>query len=126
MAPEEIAPDEAFCTSCGEAIKAEAEVCPECGVRQTEDEADGESENSLPEHRVYELQKIARKSPAVAVALGILVTPGAYIYTGKWGLAAVNFFSLNYFLLGFFIVPFHTYKIIHNAREELERNGEQW
>lgn len=26
-------PDEIFCRSCGEAIKKEAEICPECGVR---------------------------------------------------------------------------------------------
>jgi hypothetical protein len=25
--------DEVFCTSCGAAIKKEAEICPECGVR---------------------------------------------------------------------------------------------
>lgn len=27
--------DEQFCSSCGEIIKEEAEVCPECGVRQS-------------------------------------------------------------------------------------------
>jgi|APHM01.1.fsa_nt_gi Predicted membrane protein len=26
--------DEKYCSSCGEVIKEEAEVCPECGVRQ--------------------------------------------------------------------------------------------
>lgn len=26
-------PDEQYCTSCGEIIKANAEICPECGVR---------------------------------------------------------------------------------------------
>lgn len=26
-------PDEVFCRSCGEPIKKEAEICPECGVR---------------------------------------------------------------------------------------------
>jgi len=29
----EKAPDEIFCQSCGEPIKEEAEICPECGVR---------------------------------------------------------------------------------------------
>lgn len=29
------APDEIFCRSCGEPIKEEAEICPECGVRNT-------------------------------------------------------------------------------------------
>lgn len=27
-------PDEKFCSSCGVAIKKEAEICPKCGVRQ--------------------------------------------------------------------------------------------
>lgn len=27
-------PDEKYCSSCGEIIKEEAEICPECGVRQ--------------------------------------------------------------------------------------------
>jgi predicted RNA-binding Zn-ribbon protein involved in translation (DUF1610 family) len=26
-------PDERYCSSCGEIIKQEAEICPECGVR---------------------------------------------------------------------------------------------
>lgn len=26
--------DEAYCSSCGEVIKKEAEICPKCGVRQ--------------------------------------------------------------------------------------------
>ena len=26
--------DEKFCSSCGEVIKKEAEICPKCGVRQ--------------------------------------------------------------------------------------------
>lgn len=28
-------PDEQYCSSCGEIIKKEAEICPECGVRQS-------------------------------------------------------------------------------------------
>lgn len=28
------APDEKFCSECGEIIKAKAEICPKCGVRQ--------------------------------------------------------------------------------------------
>ena len=30
----EKAADEMFCSSCGEIIKKEAEICPKCGVRQ--------------------------------------------------------------------------------------------
>jgi TM2 domain-containing membrane protein YozV len=32
--PREKAPDEVFCSSCGAIIKKEAEICPNCGVRQ--------------------------------------------------------------------------------------------
>lgn len=31
---EQPGPDEQFCTSCGEIIKKEAEICTDCGVRQ--------------------------------------------------------------------------------------------
>lgn len=31
--PRSKAPDEVFCTSCGEPIKQQAEICPHCGVR---------------------------------------------------------------------------------------------
>lgn len=34
MAEEEAGPDEQYCSSCGEVIKQEAEICPHCGVRQ--------------------------------------------------------------------------------------------
>jgi len=29
------APDEKYCSECGAIIKAKAEICPRCGVRQT-------------------------------------------------------------------------------------------
>ena len=35
MAQREKKPDEKYCSSCGEIIKKEAEICPKCGVRQT-------------------------------------------------------------------------------------------
>lgn len=33
MSSRQKGPDEIFCRSCGERIKEEAEICPECGVR---------------------------------------------------------------------------------------------
>jgi len=119
-----LAPDEVFCTSCGETIKEDAEVCPECGVRQKEEKSTPETQ--IPDGRVFELQKVARKSPGVAVALGILLTPASYWYVGRTGLALVNFLTLNYLLLGFIIVPIHSYKIINDAQDELKRHGEGW
>jgi predicted RNA-binding Zn-ribbon protein involved in translation (DUF1610 family) len=116
----ELEPDEAFCTSCGEIIKEEAEVCPECGVRQKTSDSD------LPQSRLYELQKIARKDISTVMIVSFLFTPVGYLMVGKLGLALINFFTLNYFLLGFIIVPFHTRKIIREARNELEQKGETW
>ncbi|QLD89210.1 TM2 domain-containing protein [Natronomonas salina] len=37
-------PDEKFCHSCGAIIKKEAEICPECGVRQKPATADYEKD----------------------------------------------------------------------------------
>ena len=122
----ELGADEVYCTSCGAVIKEEAEVCPECGVRQTEPDTNHGGGVDLPDGRIYELQKIAQKSPATAVALGLLLTPASYWYVGRTGLALVNFLTLNYLLLGFIVVPIHTYKIIQNARDELNRAGEGW
>jgi hypothetical protein len=125
----ELGVDEVYCTSWGEIIKENAEVCPECGVRQldaekTEDTPD--TGTSIPDGRIYELQKVARKSPGVAIALALLLTPASYWYVGRTGLAVVNFLTFNYLLLGFIIVPIHSYKIINNARDELKRHGEGW
>lgn len=121
----ELGADEVYCTSCGEAIKKEAEICPHCGVRQIDEELEGSS-RSIPDGRVYELQKVARKSPVTAVILALLLTPTSYWYVGRTGLALVNLLTFNYLLLGFIIVPIHSYMIIQNAREELEQNGEGW
>jgi len=115
----EPASDEMYCSSCGEVIKQEAELCPECGTRQKKES----DESGIPEHKQYELQKVADKSTGVAIALGIFVTPFAYVYVGKNMLALLNFLTLNYFLLGFVIVPIHTWKIINDAQQELEREG---
>lgn len=118
----ELAPDEVFCTSCGETIKEEAEVCPECGVAQNS----GSDSEGLPESRKYELQKLARKDKTTTAIVGFLISPVGYIMVGKTGLAVINFFTLNYFLLGVIAVPIHVSKIIENARQELERHGETW
>jgi TM2 domain-containing membrane protein YozV len=38
-------PNEQFCSSCGEVIKKDAEICPECGVRQSSGTGSGGSSN---------------------------------------------------------------------------------
>jgi hypothetical protein len=119
----EPAHDEVFCTSCGEIIKEEAEICPECGTRQIEEEESVESDYEIPDMKRHELEKIANKDTTTAILLGIFISPLGYAYVGKWGWAAANFFTLNYLLFGIILVPIHARKIILDAREELRRAG---
>jgi TM2 domain-containing membrane protein YozV len=64
--PKELGPDEVYCTSCGEPIKREAAVCPNCGVRQA---SDGQ-------------QPINRKSPGIAALLSFFIPGLGQAYTG--------------------------------------------
>lgn len=118
----EPARDEAFCTSCGEIIKKEAEICPECGTRQKPPETTG-SDIDIPDVRRRELERIANKDTTVAILLGIFISPLGYVYAGSWAWAAINFFTLNYLLLGIIIVPIHARKMILDANEELQAAG---
>lgn len=61
------AADEQYCSSCGETIKKEAEVCPECGVRQ-QGSSGGEEKN-----------------PGIAALLSFIVTGAGQIYNGEIG-----------------------------------------
>lgn len=125
---EELGPDEVYCTSCGKVIKEEAEVCPNCGVRQKgkEEQSQSKAGSDLADARKYELQNLARKDQLTVAVVSFLITPAGYLMVGKTGLAIINFITLNYFLLGFIVVPIHTWKIIGNARDELQRYGENW
>jgi predicted amidophosphoribosyltransferase len=123
--PRDLAADEVYCTSCGEPIKEDAEICPECGVSQDETSSDSGTLD-LPDSRVYELQNVAQKDTTTIMLISFLLTPAGYLMVGKTGLAIINFLTLNYFFLGFLIVPFHTRSIIRDAREQLERAGEGW
>ncbi|MDD5087098.1 MAG: zinc ribbon domain-containing protein [Candidatus Nanoarchaeia archaeon] len=58
--------DEVFCRSCGKIIKKEAEICPFCGVRQT----------NFPSSR-------RGKSKTTAVLLAIFLAPFNWVYTYK-------------------------------------------
>ncbi|WP_156184134.1 zinc ribbon domain-containing protein [Halostagnicola sp. A56] len=57
-------PDEQYCSSCGDVIKREAEICPHCGVRQ-----------KYPQE----------KNPGIAAVLSVFVTGVGQIYNGQVG-----------------------------------------
>lgn len=77
----------------------------------------------LSEVRQAELRTLADKSPIVAVFLGLFVPPMAYVYIGKYRLAALNFITMNYFMLGIVIVPLQTRNTIIDARRKLIAAG---
>jgi len=51
----------------------------------------------------------------------LFISPLAYHYIGKRGLAVLNLFTLNYLLLGIVVVPIHVFKLITDARSELNK-----
>jgi hypothetical protein len=75
--------------------------------------------NSPVEGQREELKNRANKSIPVALLLSVFISPLAYHYIGKRGLAVVNLFTLNYLLLGIVVVPIHVVKLITDARSEL-------
>ena len=67
--------DEVFCSSCGEPVKRDAEICPNCGVRQ-----DGASTGDTQE-----------KNPGIA-AIASFFFPGlGDVYNGEFARGAVIF-----------------------------------
>ena len=84
--------DEAFCTSCGSVIKAEAEICVNCGVRQ---------KGASP----------AEKNPGLAAILSFFVTGLGQIYNGQiakgLGLMGLQFLNvlLVFVLIGLITFP---------------------
>lgn len=97
--------DVRYCRSCGNEIKREAELCPECGVRQEDDSTSGVSE----------------KDPGIAAVLSFLI-PGVgqlyneqiargvivlVAYAAFWLLTIVLMFVLVGFLMLFAAPLFH-------------------
>lgn len=78
-------------------------------------------ELSVAERR--ELRKTADRSVVVAMSLGVILPPLAYVYVRRYRFAVVDLLTLNYLLFGIVIVPLHTRSIIRNARRELRAAG---
>jgi hypothetical protein len=121
MSETELAADEAYCSSCGETIKAAAEVCPECGVSQADD-----SGSDMPQSREFELQQVARQSTGTIALVGFIFPPAAYFLVDKMGLAIICFLTANFLFLGHLITPFHARGMVKSARQQLESAGSTW
>lgn len=93
----ELGADEVYCTSCGEPIKSEAELCPHCGVRQ------GGAAGGAP--------VAAQKNPGVAAVASFFFAGLGQIYNGQLAkgillmvVQAINV-ALIFVLIGFFTYP---------------------
>lgn len=86
--------DEVYCSSCGEVIKKDAEICPECGVRQ----------QGTPQQA---------KNPGLAAVASFFFSGLGQIYNGQLGkgLILIVVQAVNVALM-FVLVGFLTYPIV--------------
>ena len=117
--------DEQYCHSCGEVIKDEASMCPNCGV-STGNSTSSHGGGDLPAGRKRELQKLARKSPGTLMIVSFIFPSVGYVMVDEIGWAAICFFTSHYAFLGHLLAPFHVKGFVTNARQELETHGETW
>jgi len=91
----EIGTDKVYCFSCGEVIKAEAEICPKCGVRQ----------------KINPLCQM--KNPGIAAIASFFFAGLGQIYNGEIGkgLLLIIVQTVNVFLI-FLFIGFLTYPIV--------------
>lgn len=68
-----LASDEQYCSSCGERIKREAEICPHCGVR------------------VAGTSSVGEKDPGIAAVISLIIPGGGQVYNEQIVRGAVFF-----------------------------------
>lgn len=92
-------PDEAFCSSCGSIIKKNAEICPECGVRQEQAPGTGSSSGE--------------KNPGLAAVASFFFAGLGQIYNGQItkGLLLIGVQIVNVLLM-FVLIGFFTYFVV--------------
>jgi TM2 domain-containing membrane protein YozV len=98
----EIGTDKVYCFSCGEVIKAEAEICPACGVRQ----------KIKP---LYQMKTNVQpmKNPGIAAVASFFFAGLGQIYNGEIGkgLILILVQTMNLFLM-ILVIGFFTYPIV--------------
>lgn len=89
-------PDEQYCSSCGSIVKKAAEICPNCGVRQSGSPG-GTSE----------------KNPGAAALLSFFITGAGQIYNGQVGKGLILMVvqAVNVLLM-FVLIGFLTYFVV--------------
>lgn len=99
--PDKKGPDEVYCASCGEAIKARAKVCPNCGVKneryedpQQTQSTQRESNNRVTSDRTASSEPVSQPDPSKIQPTDVW---------GKWhfGVGA----GVVFMLIGFALSP---------------------
>ncbi|MBI5843108.1 MAG: NINE protein [Deltaproteobacteria bacterium] len=80
------ASDEKYCTECGEIIKARAEICPKCGVRQFPPPFGGGLGQTAPNGK----NRLA--AILFAFFLGVIGAHKFYLGQTGWGILYLAFF----------------------------------
>jgi TM2 domain-containing membrane protein YozV len=115
-------PDEAFCRNCGDVIDAQAEICPECGVRQLP------PPKSSVDSALEDL--VEGGNPFVAAALSALFPGLGQIYNRELekGIAFIvgGFLAVlsALVLVGFVLYPAVWIYSIYEAYKTAERHAE--
>jgi hypothetical protein len=71
------------------------------------------------EQELYEAYLLIKKNKYIALILGLIFSPFAYIYIKRWDFFALSLLIFNYLLLGFIIGPIHIYWLYSKAEEKL-------
>lgn len=114
-------PDEVYCRHCGEVISAQAEICPECGVRQR-DPPTSSLDSLLDEVTEGGNPFVAALASALLPGLGQLynreLTKGLVVFTA----AIFAAFSMAVFV-GFLLYPAVWVYAIYDAYRVAERQS---
>lgn len=116
-------PDEVFCRDCGSVISANAEICPECGVRQRD------PPKSSVDSAVEELT--GGGNPFVAAVLSALFPGLGQLYNRELekGLAVIVAFFVAgisvLFLVGFVLAPAVWIYAAYDAAKAAERRDRE-
>jgi len=108
--------DEKFCSSCGEIIKQQAEICPNCGVRQIEPESKSTT---------------SEKNPGLAAVASFLFTGLGQIYNGQIGkgilliIVQIINIGLMFAIIGFITFPLVWIYGIYDAYKTAEKINER-
>lgn len=110
--------DMVYCTNCGEEIYREAEICPECGVRQRDPGGSTATSSGSGGQA---------KDPGIAAVLSFFFTGLGQLYNGEIGkgiafivVQGINF-VLIFFLIGLVTFPLVWIFGIYDAYKSAER-----